>query len=298
MKAPFTLMGGALIAVGLLAAVAVVVMGEPLLGFDLGAAVTLLVGGCLLWALGNAINLLRLTRTELRRLRKAEMPPWLREPAESGPSQTAAAASAEAAAAEAVRQDVGERPMVAAEAQWPETAADQTPEPEPAERPEPEPEPEVAEPPQPQPTETPAPASVEREIASALHDLETASEPAGEAQAPPGEEPIEPPRPEPPAPEPEPAEAPAEAAPAPQPAEPALPKLAAELDETDEAAEAAAEDGVELYVVEERMFRGKPARVLSDGTIEAETDEGWMRFEDFDHLREYMDAMAAMHAGR
>jgi hypothetical protein len=47
-----------------------------------------------------------------------------------------------------------------------------------------------------------------------------------------------------------------------------------------------------LYVVEERMFRGKQARVLSDGTVEAETAEGWMRFEDFDHLEEYLDAMA------
>jgi hypothetical protein len=48
----------------------------------------------------------------------------------------------------------------------------------------------------------------------------------------------------------------------------------------------------ELYVVEERLFRGKQARVLSDGTIEAETAEGWMRFEDFDHLEEYLEAMA------
>ena len=49
-----------------------------------------------------------------------------------------------------------------------------------------------------------------------------------------------------------------------------------------------------LFVVEERMFRGKQARVLSDGTVEAETAEGWMRFEDFDHLEEYLDAMAEL----
>jgi hypothetical protein len=49
-------------------------------------------------------------------------------------------------------------------------------------------------------------------------------------------------------------------------------------------------DPPELYVVEERRFRGKQARVLSDGTIEAETAEGWMRFEDIEHLREYLDA--------
>jgi len=55
-----------------------------------------------------------------------------------------------------------------------------------------------------------------------------------------------------------------------------------------------AEESPALYVVEERMFRGKQARILSDGTIEAETDEGWMRFEDFDHLEEYLEAMSEM----
>jgi hypothetical protein len=47
----------------------------------------------------------------------------------------------------------------------------------------------------------------------------------------------------------------------------------------------------ELYVVEERTIAGKPARILSDGTVEAETDEGWMRFENVEHLQEYLDAM-------
>ncbi|MBG1232285.1 hypothetical protein F8B91_08045 [Aestuariivirga litoralis] len=46
-----------------------------------------------------------------------------------------------------------------------------------------------------------------------------------------------------------------------------------------------------LFVVEEKVIRGRAARVLSDDTIEAETDEGWMRFEDFDHLNEYLDSM-------
>jgi hypothetical protein len=46
----------------------------------------------------------------------------------------------------------------------------------------------------------------------------------------------------------------------------------------------------ELYVVEERTIAGKPARILSDGTVEAETDEGWMRFENIEHLEEYLDA--------
>jgi len=47
----------------------------------------------------------------------------------------------------------------------------------------------------------------------------------------------------------------------------------------------------QLFVVEERLVRGKVARVLSDGTVEAETAEGWMRFENVEHLEEYLQAM-------
>lgn len=47
----------------------------------------------------------------------------------------------------------------------------------------------------------------------------------------------------------------------------------------------------QLYVVEERFVRARPARILSDGTVEAETEEGWMRFENLEHLDEYLDAM-------
>ena len=50
-------------------------------------------------------------------------------------------------------------------------------------------------------------------------------------------------------------------------------------------------EATELYVVEEKVIRGRPARVLSDGTVEAETDEGWMRFENLEHLDEYLEAM-------
>jgi hypothetical protein len=56
-------------------------------------------------------------------------------------------------------------------------------------------------------------------------------------------------------------------------------------------AEPEAAETVELYVVEEKVIRGRPARVLSDGTVEAETDEGWMRFENLEHLDEYLEAM-------
>ena len=45
-----------------------------------------------------------------------------------------------------------------------------------------------------------------------------------------------------------------------------------------------------LYVVEEKIIRGRPARILSDDTVEAETDEGWMRFENLEHLNEYLDS--------
>jgi hypothetical protein len=51
-----------------------------------------------------------------------------------------------------------------------------------------------------------------------------------------------------------------------------------------------AADG-ELFVVEDKVIRGRPARILSDGTVEAETEEGWMRFENLEHLDEYLDAV-------
>jgi hypothetical protein len=50
-------------------------------------------------------------------------------------------------------------------------------------------------------------------------------------------------------------------------------------------------DDPNLYVVEEKVIRGRPARMLSDDTVEAETDEGWMRFENLDHLNEYLDSV-------
>ena len=61
----------------------------------------------------------------------------------------------------------------------------------------------------------------------------------------------------------------------------------AAAEEDDEAVEDS-----QLYVVEERVIRGRPARILSDGTVEAETEEGWMRFENLEHLDEYLEAMA------
>jgi hypothetical protein len=73
--------------------------------------------------------------------------------------------------------------------------------------------------------------------------------------------------------------------PEPEATPPAAPEPAAEE------AEAEAED-TQLFVVEERLIRGRPARVLSDGTVEAETDDGWMRFENLEHLEEYLDAMS------
>ena len=62
--------------------------------------------------------------------------------------------------------------------------------------------------------------------------------------------------------------------------------------DADASQEADAQEGEEqLYIVEEKTMFGKQARVLSDGTIEAETAEGWMRFENEEHLEEYLDAM-------
>ena len=71
---------------------------------------------------------------------------------------------------------------------------------------------------------------------------------------------------------------------------------AAESIEPEPVEEEAAETEViaegQLYVVEERLIRARPARILSDGTVEAETEEGWMRFENLEHLDEYLDAMS------
>jgi hypothetical protein len=84
---------------------------------------------------------------------------------------------------------------------------------------------------------------------------------------------------------------PAEPEPPPAAASPAEPP--AEAARVEEAAEVVEEgEDTQLYVVEERLIRGRPARVLSDGTVEAETDDGWMRFENLEHLEEYLDAMS------
>jgi hypothetical protein len=86
--------------------------------------------------------------------------------------------------------------------------------------------------------------------------------------------------------------------PQPEPAPPIEPPLApdlktvevAEVGETTEVVDEG--EDTQLFVVEERLIRGHPARVLSDGTVEAETDDGWMRFENLEHLEEYLDAMS------
>jgi cell division septation protein DedD len=85
-------------------------------------------------------------------------------------------------------------------------------------------------------------------------------------------------------------------APTPEPLSKEIPIPAAETVEIssvevdEEVEEPASEPG--LFVVEEQTVRGKPARLLSDGTVEAETDEGWMRFENLEHLNEYLDMLA------
>jgi hypothetical protein len=77
----------------------------------------------------------------------------------------------------------------------------------------------------------------------------------------------------------------------PEPAPPKETVLVAEV-ETEFDVVAPEGDEEQLYVMEEKLIRGRPARVLSDGTVEAETDDGWMRFENLEHLEEYLDAMS------
>jgi hypothetical protein len=88
-----------------------------------------------------------------------------------------------------------------------------------------------------------------------------------------------------------------EIAPEPEPeaAEPVFEPEADAAELPDEDADAEADDE-QLYVIEEKLVRGRPARVLSDGTVEAETDEGWMRFENTEHLEEYLDAVSPTKA--
>jgi hypothetical protein len=79
--------------------------------------------------------------------------------------------------------------------------------------------------------------------------------------------------------------------PEPEPAPAAQTVLVTEVETEFDVSPAEGEED-QLYVMEEKLIRGRPARVLSDGTVEAETDEGWMRFENLEHLEEYLDAMS------
>jgi hypothetical protein len=87
-----------------------------------------------------------------------------------------------------------------------------------------------------------------------------------------------------------PPELPPEISPEAPPEEPAVATVPEEVPDASEP-NGSAEPG--LFVVEEQSVRGKPARLLSDGTVEAETDEGWMRFENMEHLNEYLDSVGA-----
>ncbi len=78
------------------------------------------------------------------------------------------------------------------------------------------------------------------------------------------------------------------------PLEKVLKNVSESVGETGTAGESKESAGEELlYVVEQRVIRGRQARILSDGTIEAEMDEGWLRFENREHLDEYLDALEA-----
>lgn len=77
----------------------------------------------------------------------------------------------------------------------------------------------------------------------------------------------------------------------PEPVAEAAPEEEAVIEEETPEEDEPLEEG-QLYVIEERVIRDRPARILSDGTVEAETEEGWMRFENLEHLDEYLDAIA------
>jgi hypothetical protein len=314
MKAVLNIVAAVLVAAGLVVTVAsLLTPGQVILGIDFKLAAILVVGGLILHALASALLLLQRMSHDLRLLRKAgsEEPPWLRQVARSGIQAAAAAAPAAYAVAEdaeAVREDysagppedvgqhIGDQPPEPDETDWPavsEAPWRDVPEPQgPAEEEAESPFLEPAEPEaEPQAMELAEPAPEE---AVEPEPMEPVAEPQPQASH-----------------EPEPAEAAPEEAFGPEPAEgraetpsrlrpsgdagwdtvPSGPPEP-EPSEAPRVHEEVPEEHASLYVVEERLFRGKPARVLSDGTIEAETAEGWMRFEDFDHLEEYLEAMS------
>lgn len=308
--------------------------GQVILGIDFKLAAILLVGGLILHALASALLQLQRLNSELRQLRKAgsEEPPWLRHmaggsiaamaPAAEGTGHDAATADAlrehrgdefaeevapepHEAAAEALREhrdevghageEVGDEPAgasanqwpVASEVQWPRPAGGALPARQPDQTGE-EPDSPFIEPPAWKPetaleSEEPAATVSEPEGRPDEADDFEFAEPDARHEADAGAverdnrgkepSPLKPSRDAGPRAE-EPDDGPAPEDPDWQPG--------------------AAADDAELYVVEERMFRGKQARVLSDGTVEAETAEGWMRFEDFEHLEEYLDATAEL----
>jgi hypothetical protein len=331
MKAVLNIVAAVLVAAGLVVTVAsLLTPGHVILGIDFKLAAILVVGGLILHALASALLLLQRMSHDLRLLRKAgsEEPPWLRQAARSGIQAAAAAAPAAYAAAEraeAVREDDSAEPPeevgqgiggppnvpdetdwpVVSEVQWPDVPEPEGPAEEEAESPflepaEPEAEPDAMEPAEAAPEEAIEPEPMEpvaEPQPEASHEPEPAEGAPEEAIGPESAEPV--------------AEDLYEAASEPEPDEPRAeapsrlrPSGDAGLDtepsgqpepepwEAPQMHEEAPEEHAELYVVEERLFRGKQARVLSDGTIEAETAEGWMRFEDFDHLEEYLEAMA------
>jgi hypothetical protein len=301
MKSLLMVMAVVLITAGLLVAVlSVVEPGQVIFGIDMRLAGTLVVGGVVLLGLASIMGLLERIGRELRQLRElgTELP-WLRESAAMSPAQPAAPAMGETAR-HAVEES--QQPPIAAEAQWqphsrpveppppaPEPAA---PEPAPQSIPEPafeprsEMEPDRA--PEPEPEREPE-LEVERELEPQLHTAEPhRAETPDDAMA----MPAEPELPEPELPEPELRE-PQRAQLRPSDGAAEEPAALSEPAQAPAPQEGTGGEPAELYVVEERMFRGRQSRVLSDGTIEAETDEGWMRFEDFDHLEEYLDATAA-----
>lgn len=322
MKAVLKIVAAVLIAAGLVVAVAsLLTPGQVILGIDFKLAAILVIGGLILHALARAAALLERMSNDLRQLRKAgsEEPPWLRQAAEKfGPAMAPGAYPAAALGEDEPEDRSGypadidretEEETAPAEARWPlvseaqwTDAGDHGP---PKQRPsataepeheaeswslgevgiKPEPEPE----PQPEPAQMAVPGHIEAsESAVEESEPEAPEAPLEEQYDLASEIPSADPR----------ADVPRRLRPSRDQRheleEPADEDVGEPAPATPEEEVTTDEEHPELYVVEERMFRGKQARVLSDGTIEAETAEGWMRFEDFDHLEEYLEAMAEM----
>jgi hypothetical protein len=249
------------------------------LGITPEVAATLLVGGFITLGLGGAVEAISRSAMRPSVIREVGVPPAVAESIESTARASTATAATTAAAASAVASEVARGSRAAAESVGRATEAGRSRIENVADNIKSDAEKMIAE-------ARRAAAETSEALDRAEAQIEEALSP-GEITVPPAESPL----PDYPSLREKPRPAAGRSVPEPEiPEDSVEEEIEIAAPPAEPAEEEAAED--QLYVVEERMIRGRPARVLSDSTVEAETDEGWMRFENLEHLEEYLDAMS------